>query len=59
VAKIFEPFFTSKPRGKGSGLGLAVAKGIVSDHEGRIDVTSAPGRGTEFLIAFPTEAASA
>jgi two-component system sensor kinase FixL len=53
LAKIFEPFFTSKPRGKGSGLGLAVAKGIVSDHEGRIDVASEVDKGTEFLVSFP------
>jgi signal transduction histidine kinase len=59
LAKIFEPFFTSKPRGKGSGLGLAVAKGIVSDHEGRIEVASEMGKGTEFLVSFPVEEASA
>ena len=53
LAKIFEPFFTSKPRGKGSGLGLAVAKGIVSDHDGRIDVASEVDKGTEFLVSFP------
>jgi len=53
LGKIFEPFFTSKPRGKGSGLGLPVVKGIVSDHEGQIDVASEPGKGTEFLVAFP------
>jgi PAS domain S-box-containing protein len=56
LAKIFEPFFTSKPRGKGSGLGLAVAKGIVSDHGGRIDVSTEVGKGTEFLVTFPIEA---
>ena len=58
LAKVFEPFFTSKPRGKGSGLGLAVAKGIVSDHDGQIDVASEPGKGTEFLVSFPVEGAS-
>jgi signal transduction histidine kinase len=58
LAKIFEPFFTSKPRGKGSGLGLAVAKGIASDHDGRIDVASELGKGTEFLVSFPVEAAA-
>jgi signal transduction histidine kinase len=56
LAKIFEPFFTSKTRGKGSGLGLAVAKGIVSDHGGRIDVSTEVGKGTEFLVSFPIEA---
>jgi signal transduction histidine kinase len=55
LPKVFEPFFTSKPRGKGSGLGLAVAKGIVSDHDGRIDVASELGKGTEFLVSFPVE----
>ncbi len=58
LAKIFEPFFTSKPRGKGSGLGLAVAKGIVSDHDGHIDVATELGKGTEFLVSFPVEVAS-
>jgi PAS domain S-box-containing protein len=58
LAKVFEPFFTSKPRGKGSGLGLAVAKGIVSDHDGRIDVASELGKGTEFLASFPAEGES-
>jgi PAS domain S-box-containing protein len=57
LGKIFEPFFTSKPRGKGSGLGLAVAKGIVSDHDARIDVASELGKGTEFLVSFPLERA--
>jgi signal transduction histidine kinase len=53
LAHVFEPFFTTKGAGRGSGLGLVVAKGIVTDHGGSIDVTSAPGRGTEFRIVFP------
>ncbi len=51
--RVFEPFFTTKPAGEGSGLGLVVAQGIVLEHEGRIEVTSAPGVGTEFRIRLP------
>jgi signal transduction histidine kinase len=50
---LFKPFFTTKPAGRGSGLGLVVAQGIVLDHGGRIDVHSEPGHGTEFVIELP------
>lgn len=53
VERIFDPFFTTKPAGEGHGLGLAVAHGIVSEHEGAIEVARSGGGGTEFRIVLP------
>jgi PAS domain S-box-containing protein len=50
---IFEPFYTTKEVGKGTGLGLAMAYGIVKQHEGFINVLSVPGQGTSFKIFLP------
>jgi signal transduction histidine kinase len=50
---VFTPFFTTKPAGHGSGLGLVVAQDIVADHGGQLDVTSAVDRGTTFTIRLP------
>ncbi len=59
LPRIFEPFFTSKEAGAGNGLGLMVAKGIVTDHGGSMEVESEEGRGTEFRIFLPRNGAPA
>ncbi len=51
--QVFEPFFTTRAQGGGTGLGLAVVKSIVEEHRGRVDFSSCPGRGTEFVVDFP------
>jgi hypothetical protein len=56
---VLEPFFTTKPPGAGSGLGLSVIHGIVRDHDGAIEITSAPGHGTMVDILMPAAGAAA
>ena len=51
--KIFEPFYSSKTREGGTGLGLAVVHGIVKSHDGWVEITDAPGGGTCFSVYFP------
>ncbi len=51
--KIFDPYYTTRPVGKGSGMGLAVVHGVVKSHEGAVSVDSAPGGGSTFSVYLP------
>jgi signal transduction histidine kinase len=55
IARIFDPFYTTKPPGQGTGLGLSIAYGIIQDHGGRIEVESVLGRGSLFRVVLPVD----
>ncbi len=53
IAKIFQPFYTTKPPGEGTGLGLSISYDIIKAHNGQIQVKTKEGEGTEFIITLP------
>ncbi len=55
LKKIYEPFFTTKGVGEGTGLGMSIVKGIIDSHNGSLTVHSKPGKGSEFIIALPVQ----
>lgn len=55
LAKIFNPFFTTKPAGEGTGLGLSISHKIIDKHNGTIEVESEKGKGTKFTIKIPID----
>jgi signal transduction histidine kinase len=57
LERVFEPFFTSKEVGTGTGLGLSVSYGIVEKHHGTISVESKVGKGTTFSVVLPASGA--
>jgi signal transduction histidine kinase len=59
LARIYDPFFTTKRIGKGTGLGLSITYGIVREHEGTLSCQSAVGQGTTFTISLPHTAGHA
>jgi signal transduction histidine kinase/ligand-binding sensor domain-containing protein len=53
--KVFQPFFTTKPTGQGTGLGLSLSYDIIKAHQGKISVRNTPGSGAEFIISLPVD----
>jgi len=58
IARVFDPYFTTKPAGKGTGLGLSITRKIIEEHGGLVRIESAPGQGTSVFIDMPLASAS-
>jgi signal transduction histidine kinase len=58
IERIFEPFYTTKARGEGTGLGLSLTKKLIEVNQGRIEVTSTKGQGSTFRLVLPVREAS-
>jgi len=56
AAALFRPFYTTKPHGRGTGLGLTIARSTMQAHGGSLELRSAPGEGTTVLLRFPAMA---
>ena len=56
LEKVFQPFFTTKPTGQGTGLGLSLSYDIIKAHQGKISIKNTPGAGAEFIITLPINA---
>ena len=54
--KVFQPFFTTKPTGQGTGLGLSLSYDTIKAHQGKINIKNTPGKGAEFIITLPINA---
>ena len=59
LARLFQPYFTTKARGRGTGLGLFITRKIIEDHHGNIEIRSRPGEGTTVEIRIPMYASVA
>ena len=53
--RIFEPYYTTKESGKGTGLGMTISYGILKKHNAKIEIESEELKGTKFIIKFPSE----
>ena len=55
LARIFEPFFSTKGAGQGAGLGLSISRRIAAEHGGALEVSSSAGEGTTFTLTLPIQ----